>query len=67
MLAGCLQLATLHVERVQRERELVRALLDLQLEAGVRLLQLSRHAVELLGECAELVVALDLDPLVELT
>ena len=39
VLAGRLQLAALHVERGQRERELVRALLDLVLEAGVRLLR----------------------------
>ena len=46
-------------------RELERPRLDLLLEARVGLLELGRHAIELLGECPQLVVARDLDPLVE--
>ena len=60
-----LELAALLVELGECGRELPGALLDLLLEARVRLLELRRHAVELLGERAQLVVARDLDPLVE--
>ena len=51
----------------ERGLELPGALLDLLLEARVGLLELRRHAIELLGERAQLVAARSLDPLVERT
>ncbi len=50
---------------LERVRELVRALLDLALEARVRLAELRRHAVEALREALELVAGAHDDPLVE--
>ena len=47
-------------------RQLGGALLDLALEAGIRLPQLRAHLVELLGQAFELVAGADLDALVEL-
>ena len=67
MPARSLELATLLVEVAQCRRELLGPLLDLLLEARVRLLESCSHAVELLGERSQLVVARDLDPLVERT
>src|SRR5207344_964812 len=46
--------------------DLMGPLLDLALEAGIGILQLRRHAVELLGERFELVSSFDRDPLVEI-
>ena len=50
---------------LERLGELGGALLDLALEAGVRLAQLRAHAVELLGEPFELVAGAHLDVAVE--
>src|SRR5207245_3071874 len=46
--------------------QLTRPLLDLALEARVRLLELGGHAVELVAERLELVARADVNPLVEL-
>src|SRR5215475_6513455 len=48
------------------ELELTGTLLDLALKGGVRLLQLGRHAVELVAERLQLVAGLDRDPLAEI-
>ena len=50
---------------LERLGELARPVLDLLLEGGVRLVELGRHAVELVGEPLELVAGLHVDPLVE--
>ena len=50
---------------LERLGELARPVLDLLLEGGVRLVELGRHAVELVGEPLELVARLHVDPLVE--
>ena len=49
----------------ERVRELARTLVDLALEAGIRLAQLRRHPVELVGEAFELIVGPHDDLLVE--
>ena len=54
--AGRLELAALLVQLGECRRELSSPLLDLLLEAGVRLLEPRRHPIELLGQRAELVV-----------
>ena len=45
-----------HLQLVDRLRQIARALLDLGFEAGIGLLQLARHAVELVGEFFQLVL-----------
>ena len=62
-----LELAALQVKLRERRGELSGSLLDLLLEAAIGLLELRRHAIELVGERAQLVIARNLDPLVERT
>ena len=50
----------------QRFAQLMRALLDLLLQAGVGFLQPPRHVVELVGQHFELVAGLDRDALLEI-
>ena len=65
VVARGLQLAGLLVQPRKRACELLRPLLDLLLQADVRRLEPNRHAVEFVGERAELVAARRLDPLIE--
>jgi hypothetical protein len=51
---------------LERFGQLRRALLDLALEAGIRLAQLRAHPVELLGQSFELVAGADLDVALEI-
>ena len=51
---------------LERFGQLARALVDLALEAGVRLLELRGHLVELVAQRLQLVAGPDVDPLVEL-
>ena len=60
-----LELAALLVQLAECRLELAGPLLDLLLEARVRLLELRDHPIELLGERAQLVVGSDVDPLVQ--
>lgn len=60
-----LELATLLVQLAECRPELPGPLLDLLLEVCVGLLEPRRHAIELFRERPQLVVARDLDPLVE--
>ena len=55
-----------HLELVDRLREIAGALLDLGFEAGIGLLQLAGHAVELVGEFFQLVVGPHLDAMAEI-
>src|SRR4029453_7366641 len=48
------------------EFELLRAFLDLALERGMGILQLGRHAVELVTQRLKLVAGPDRDPLIEI-
>ena len=63
--ARSLELAALLVELGERRLELPRSLLDLLLETRIGLLQPLGHAVELLGERAQLVASSDVDSLIE--
>ena len=55
-----------HLELVDRLREIARALLHLGFEAGIGLVQLAGHAVELVGEFFQLVLGVDVDAMAEI-
>ena len=55
-----------HFELVDRAREVAGACLDLGFKADIRLLQLARHAVELVGQFLQLVGGMDVDALAEI-
>src|SRR3954468_13415626 len=61
------ELATLSINLSERRAELSGTLVDLLLEACIRLLQPRRHAIELFCERAQLVIARNFDALVERT
>jgi len=55
-----------NLKLVDRLRQIPRALLDLGFEAGIGLLQLAGHAVELVGEFLQLIVGIHLDTMAEI-
>ena len=57
VLARDFELPRLFCELFERDLQLLRPLLDLLLELGMRRLEARRHSIQVLGQCAEVVLA----------